>query len=279
MKFLSGLFSFILFMALGYASDKVTGRIVYIDRGEEIDRASLIFLDDGKILKSTIEQANKLALLDLDTIVHFNIDSNRFITSVLISNDVVKKESNKNLLPPLVNFEPTVLQNMDEATNVFKNFRRKETPWSQCYNRAHVWAYETKNRFNINTMKVFMFYTTKYIREYNFPWWFHVAPLTLVSEDGGISEKVLDPYFAKNPLTLKDWTKLFIQNRPTCPVISQYSDFQKNERDEYCYLYKSSMYYVQPIDLENFEKYGKTKTQWKNFEIKRAYRNSYGFLR
>lgn len=262
-----------------FSSERMTGKITYIDRGENQETYSLIFLDDGKILKSTNEQANKLALLDVETVIHFEVDSKRYIKSIKIITDPMKKEDNKNFIPPFANFEPTILSSMEEANNIFKKFRRRETPWSQCYNRAHIWTYETKNRFNINTMKVFMFYTTKYIREFNFPWWFHVAPLTLVNEDGNVSEKILDPYFAKTPLSLNEWTKLFIQNRAQCPVITHYSDFANNQNSEYCYLYKSSMYYVQPIDLDILEKYGKAKTQWSHYEIKRAYRNSYGFLR
>lgn len=148
---------------------------------------------------------------------------------------------------------------------------------SQCYNRAHVWVYEAKNNYSLNAMKVFMFYTRKYIRQYNFEWWFHVAPFTYIQEGESTVEKVLDPRFTRGPLVMKSWTDIFMRNKVTCPAITKYSQYANNQEAEYCYLYKASMYYVQPLDLENLENTGRTKTAFYNWEVNRAYRQGFSW--
>jgi hypothetical protein len=125
-------------------------------------------------------------------------------------------------------------------------------------------------------MKVFLFFTSKYIRRYDYEWWFHVAPYTLTQEDEEVRERVLDFKFTRSPLLMKNWTDLFMINKASCPVVGKYSEYRQQQDREDCYLMKESMYFLQPLDLSQLEETGRGKTNWNSFEIKRAYRNGFG---
>lgn len=249
--------------------------ISHIDYPVQGEKETLLYLSDATVIRlsdqkdiSFYEDAKNEGRL-----LKFKTDSNRYL---LDAEELPFTPSPGNVkeIPEDV-FTPTILNSPVEAATIFKNLRRNATSSSQCYNRAHIWSYESKNKFQLNSMKVFMFYTRKYIREYNFQWWFHVAPFTYVMNDGVKRETVLDPRFTKVPTEMKAWTDEFMKNKVTCPVISKYSDYANHQEDEYCYLYKTSMFYVQPLDLENLENTGKTKNTWLDYEIKRAYRNGF----
>lgn len=254
-----------------------TGTIEYIDEAKYQDELTHIYLSDGYVLKLNVKDANHLK--DYENARHeknllrFNTDKNRRIISVSSLGRAGWPVWDQG--EPLY-FEPTVLNSLIEAQRVFSSLRRGATPWSQCYNRAHVWAYESKKKFNLNSMKVFMFYTRKYIREYDFEWWFHVSPFTYVIEEGIKKERVLDLSFTRGPLLMKNWTDLFMKNKVECPVITSYSEYENNQEAQYCYLYKASMYYLQPLDLDNNERTGATKNHWLNYEVERAYWNGFG---
>lgn len=171
---------------------------------------------------------------------------------------------------------PTVLSSLDEVREIFKNLRRGSTSWSQCFNRAHIWAYESKKAYDLNSMKVFLFFTTKYIRRYDYEWWFHVSPYALTEEEGGVEERVLDFRFSRSPLQVKTWTDLFMINKASCPVVGKYSEYRQNQDQEDCYLMKASMYYLQPLDLSSLEETGRERNSWNSYEVRRAYRNGFG---
>lgn len=257
------------------------GKIHSIDPASEIDvsKETHLYIDDGYVLK--VDPKDKQALkmykqmMDNGTTAKFIADDERNIISseVIIESD---QDDEITALSVSEDYSPTVLNSVDEAQKIFNSMRRGSTSWSQCFNRAHIWAYESKNQFDLNSMKMFLFFTRKYIREYNFEWWFHVAPFTYVLEDGNTTEKILDFKFTRSPANVQKWTDLFMSNRALCPVIAKYSEYENNNGQEYCYLYKASMYYLQPLDLDNLERSGTTKSQWYNYEVRRAYRNGFG---
>ena len=252
-----------------------TGTIEYIDEAQDPKEASHLYLSDGFVLKVN----NEKEILDYEEaredkiFLRFVVDDDRKIISVTSLGKLRNPVSRTG--KPFV-YEPTVLDSLTDAQKIFNSLRRGSTSWSQCYNRAHVWAYESKKVFNLDSMKVFMFYTRKYIREYNFQWWFHVSPFTYTMEDGAKTERVLDFKFTRGPLHMKNWTDIFMKNKVECPVITKYSEYENNQEAQYCYLYKASMYYLQPLDLDNNERTGATKSEWLNYEVKRAYRNGFG---
>jgi hypothetical protein len=179
---------------------------------------------------------------------------------------------------PIDNFHMSTLSSMKEATKLFKTQKSRTRNRSQCYNRAHVWTYELSKRLTEQSNerfkpgKVWMFFTKKYIREFRYRWWFHVTPTTKVR--GAHEDIALDRTYTKQPTPLTDWKNLFIKNRAFCPTVKYYSSYRKNQWSHYCYLIKSSMYYWQPFNIENLEKGKKEKTEWKRYELKRAYRNA-----
>ena len=52
--------------------------------------------------------------------------------------------------------------------------------------------------------------------------------------------------FARNHLSRKAWTDIFIKSKRDCPVSTKYSQYRDNQETEHCYLHFASMYYWQP---------------------------------
>jgi hypothetical protein len=77
-------------------------------------------------------------------------------------------------------------------------------------------------------------------------------------------------------LPLSEWSHLFVPKKIQCPEIDHYSEYEKHQEEESCYVLKTSMYYVQPMDLKVLEERNEIKNTWKRLEIKRAYRNGFG---
>jgi len=255
------------------------GKISKIDLPVNRQELPLILMEDGMVLK--IKPEHKSDLNDYFR-AHSNGERLRIITNkrrqiVAVENlgpeEIKVFESTESF----ASFEPTVLATEVDVNNLFSKLKRGANSWSQCYNRAHVWSYESKVNQSVDTMKVFVFYTRKYIREYDFEWWFHVSPFTYVSGIERAEERVLDYRFSKAPVTMKKWTDLFMRNKVECTAINKYSDYENNQEKAYCYLYRSSMFYYQPLDLEALENTGKEKTNWVKWEVNNAYRNGFGF--
>jgi hypothetical protein len=73
-------------------------------------------------------------------------------------------------------------------TNIASQGLDKETPFSRmdrkfikpkssiCSNRALMWANDFKQKWNLDTAKVFLFYTKKKGDVSRKTWWYHVAP-------------------------------------------------------------------------------------------------------
>ncbi len=79
---------------------------------------------------------------------------------------------------------------------------------SICSNRALVWAYDMKRNYQINTAKMFLFYSDKTGTAGLKVWWYHVTPL--VNENGKLW--ALDagfPSFVNKPLIPTEWLQKF----------------------------------------------------------------------
>lgn len=273
MRLLFGLL--LLTSTLSYARTH-EATISSIDYGRNSAEETLLYLSDGYVLRipSTKNLKPYEDLRRSNKLIRFKTDQNRRLTSYRVLGTVKSSEETASLNE---DYQPSILSSQNEAAGIFSALKRGWSSRSQCYNRAHIWVYESKNSSNLNAMKVFMFYTRKYIREFNFEWWFHVAPFTYIQENGAVTERVLDPRFTKAPLAVKSWTDIFMRNKVVCPVITQYSQYENHQEAEYCYLFKTSMYYLQPLDLDNLERTGKTKTKFIKYEVDRAYRNGFGW--
>lgn len=167
-------------------------------------------------------------------------------------------------------YKPTVLDNLEQAKTYFHEARyvNKE---SQCYNRAHVWAYEWFLKHTVYSNKTWLFFTRKYIRKYKFEWWFHVSPSVQVNDNGVVKEKIMDVKYGRGPIDPKRWTDIFMQNDATCPLVKTYSDYANYPETGWCFTMRTSMFYYQPFDVEMKETWGTIKGNWYDSEVKAAY--------
>lgn len=272
-------FGFLILMLSFQLSAAIhTGSITQIDFPKHRQELPLLFLNTGYVLKIKPEHKNDVEVYHLakksGATLQFLVNKKREVLGVVnLGIRAVKEipETKTN-----VSYKPTVLASEEEAQKIFSTLRPRARKESQCYNRAHIWSFESKKTYKLNSAKVFMFYTRKYIREYNFHWWFHVAPFTYIGNRTDIQERVLDYKYTASPLPMKNWTDIFMQNHAVCPSISKYSQYSRNQEKAYCYLYRASMYYYQPLDLDALERTGKKKTNWIQWEIKNGYRNGFG---
>lgn len=262
-----------------FAKEITTDFVSYIDYPTGKEKDTLLLLSSGNVLKLPSTQNQNLKIItdakNKNQQVVFEINKDRRILNVSIKTLSLKKTALQSSSAHQ-EYHPTIHENAEDINSIFRNLRGRARRSSQCYNRAHVWAYESKNKFDLNSMKVFMFYTRRYIRRYNFHWWFHVAPFTYLKTNDAFDEKVLDYRFTQRPHAMKDWTDIFMHNKAYCPEIKLYSQYRDHQEDEDCYLLKVSMFYLQPLDLDNLERYQSVKTDWINYELKRAYRNGFG---
>lgn len=185
-------------------------------------------------------------------------------------------------------FSPTMLNN-DYVTNftseksveqIFNSQNKRLREESQCYNRAHIWAYEMRKYREegrpIQPGKMWLYFTKKYISEYRYKWWFHVAPyVTLRGKDF-----VLDRKFLSGPISLRGWTDFFIKPRTECPFISKYSQYRDIAHTGDCLIMKTSVHYYQPYQMELLER-GENPEQkkWEEWELKQAYKDGVGTSR
>lgn len=79
---------------------------------------------------------------------------------------------------------------------------------SICSNRAHMWGYDFKRQHDLDTGKIFLFYTKKTGEVGRKTWWYHVAPV--LNENNNLF--VMDAGFSaiKKPLSTQDWLHSFV---------------------------------------------------------------------
>ncbi len=175
-----------------------------------------------------------------------------------------------------VEYRPTVYASYQQATNALQSFRNDSLKDAQCYDKAHIWSYEENYYHQSRLLKVFLFFSDSYIERYNNPWWFHVAPLAQVKMGSNVVERVMDAGFAQFPLKMKLWTDIFMKNQASCKVMEKYTDYSHHPGEDDCYIYKASMYFWQPKDIEALEVGQPAKTQFINWEIRHAYKYGFG---
>lgn len=143
---------------------------------------------------------------------------------------------------------------------IFDFFRsmRLKTP-SQCFHRAYRWAHQFWRNTGALSYKVFMFFSWKYIRTFNYHWWFHVAPY--VFDDKG-QEVVLDPTYLTKPVSMKEWTDKFLRNDPVCPTVTKYMGHSAHGQGQWCYLVKARMEVYHPNTVEAVNKGGPRVKTW-----------------
>lgn len=257
-----------------------------IDISEKAFEPSLIFLASGHVLKLYPSQNELLQLLQSAKqerdLLKFTSNEEREITNIAYINPqrsqtpLVINRLEKSMVEEIPNVEekPTVLKTLNHVRELFK-YARINNKESQCFNRAHVWSYEWKADKNINTAKMFIFFSVKYIREHNFHWWFHVAPYSHVVIGNKIKERILDKKYLPGPSTLRQWIDRFMENGTKCRTVKLYSDYANYPESGECYLMRSNMYTYWPHDLEKQELDGTIKYNWVPEELHIAYSEAF----
>lgn len=174
-----------------------------------------------------------------------------------------------------IQFIPTILPSYAAATRLLESFSNADVSGSQCYDRAHVWAY-TAARNSYHLEKAWIFFADHFIAANRFKWWFHVAPIATVKMQGTIQKRIADRKFSEFPLKVKLWTDLFMPLKQECREIERYTDYSEHPGEDDCYLITSTPYYWQPKDLEKFAKEGTEKEGWIDSEIRHAFKHAFG---
>lgn len=213
-------------------------------------------------LRSSLESQEKI-----EVVLDKNLNIISFQTIGPATDDNMSTE-----IPPeeMMTYNPSVVSS-STASRVFGSMRRDYQKESQCYNRAHIWTYEEFRRSSLRTNKLFLFFTSRYIRRYRYHWWFHVTPMIYVGGTGKESWFTLDRRYTSGPLSTRTWTNVFMYNDAYCPVVYKYSSYRNNQQVQDCYLIPTSMYFWQPRDIEQQERTGYYKKQYFSSEISHAY--------
>ena len=294
--------SLILISQFSVASTKVIG-IFDLEATDRSGRDFVVFATDGQVYNfndvselniEQLKQAKKYkekVTVEVSNVSHFediqglrnNIIDIKRITPVVRFSKRQKNELKNDYAPSMIlNDYVTDFTNEDKLDAIFRSQRNNHREDSQCYNRAHIWSYEMRKHNEggrvVQPGKMWLYFTKKYVREYKYKWWFHVAPyVTLQGED-----TVMDRKYLKGPISLRGWTDFFIKPRTECPFIDRYSYYENNRSTATgdCYLMKTSVHYYQPYQMELIEK-GENPEQkkWEDWELKQAYRDGLGTSR
>ena len=164
-------------------------------------------------------------------------------------------------MPTLNGYQPSLIASEQSAEALYADLPTSVFEGnSGCYQRAHVWANQMNKDYGIKSMKVFMFFSNRYKREFHYKWSYHVAPLIPVMQaDGTIEEMVFDPTFTSAPSWAKDqsvydnkpvsiqaWSRYFIFPDVECKVVNSYDDYFNNQDQYYCFIMKAPMYEYSP---------------------------------
>jgi hypothetical protein len=177
-----------------------------------------------------------------------------------------------------VDYEPTVVS-LKGTNKLFSAMRSKKEfrKGSQCYNRAHVWTYEMAQRFGLNSLKIYIFFSAPYREEYGrkAKWWFHVAPavMALDAKTGQKKVMVLDKVFFNRPAEVREWTDRFMLNDYKCEVVDDWYAYRNYQDIHDCFIIVKSMYFWQPLDIKKLANGELAPESFGNWRIERAYKN------
>lgn len=268
---------FLILFSYSVEAKLVRGKIESFNLGEE-NSSHLVLLEDGQVLFLDPVKVGILKSLKKyrDSLINFQIDSKQNIVSFKIETKKLEEYQSESIKNFLEVYRPTVFENEKDVYSIFYEMRDdfKENS-GQCYNMAHIWAYEEFIRNGTNSTKLFMFFTTKYIRKYRFPWWFHVAPTVYFKKENSSLQRVLDRRYTTYPNTVKEWTDTFVASKRRCKKVQRYGHYNKNSQTEDCYLIETSMYFWQPRDIRLRDTESKVKSVFIKRELIHAEKEAF----
>ncbi|MBK7961524.1 MAG: hypothetical protein IPK04_10205 [Bdellovibrionales bacterium] len=266
----------LLFVAHLVSAAELKTRLVNVATPEKSDKEVMVFAEaEGRVLWADANDEAMLSALrtaqkeGLYAALRFDDESGKIFGAELLEvgnlEEGYEAKSDKQSI-----YSPTVMNSLGDAQSLFDRQDGNTKRWSQCFNRAHGWSYDMWNMSGVNSMKVFIFFTQRYIKEYRYRWWFHVAPFVIVQTNSGPVEHVMDVSFSKGPIQMHLWTDMFMKNRAACPTVERYSQYRNNQWEQDCYLIQASMYYRTPKDLELLETQGRQELTWNLNEVREA---------
>lgn len=277
------LFVFVLLtQSMAQAGELIT-TVFNVIESNKTERLLVLSGSDGRIYKTHKSEENlKYFKSFLGQIVKLTFKENGkelFISKIERANSAEVDPSVMDLnhfqYNQLREFAPTDVQSIEAATSIFDGMlndgdRRR----SQCFKRAHMWAFDMWSKMGISSQKVFIFYTQRYIQLEDFEWWFHVAPVVVVKGE----DYVLDGTFMKKPITIREWQNYFIKSEKlTCPLARNYDEYSKNQWTRLCFLMKVPMYFFSPLDIENRDTKNIPRNHWVLEELQDARRAFKGY--
>lgn len=264
-----------------FAVEDISTRILHIDYPEAPTENYEIMIakDRGiyEISKANVELIN-LATKALESNASIELSKTETeITGIKIveSGDDLLDFYPSEGMHPMSGYTPSDIGSYDLAEELFKSLKKRTKWFTQCFNRAHVWAKQMYNSHNVNSMKILIYYTKKYRREVNGKWWFHIAPMINIKGD----YFVMDKEFTRKPVRDFEWEKIFTKKLEEkgihghrCKVIKNIDEFyaEENQKNEYCNIQVTSMYYWEPNDMSRLVKTGIEKTEFINWELRAA---------
>jgi hypothetical protein len=264
----------LLFVFVGRLSAvTITSTIDSIEDSPGKGQPHLIYLTNGRVVFVSREDQESLNAfyrsLERQETLAVKVDQ----SYGLVSAHTAPSENVPDVLGSSENlsFEPTVVSNLSSAQAIFGRMRKDYQNNSQCYNRAHVWAYEEFQKSGLKSLKLFLFFTSRYIRNYRYKWWFHVSPMVQVNENGASVSRVLDRRYTSGPRVISNWTRNFIYSGRACPIVNTYAEYRNHQWEEDCYLIPVSMYFWQPRDIERRDRTGYEKQEFFRSELNHAY--------
>lgn len=257
----------------------ITSRVANLDAPEGETEALLMLEDEGRILRADARDDSLMAALRASAengdVLRFDVDGGEVRGVELVGRDVAPAAGVAEEKSAQFNSEITVLASPAAAEELNMTLDRA-TKWrSQCYNRAHGWAYDMWRTRGVVSGKMFIFFSAKYIRQYKYDWWFHVAPYVYVDVDGEKVEYILDREYMRVPRPRRGWTDYFMYNDAECREVSVYSHYRNRQESAWCFLMPKSMYFRQPLDIKAEEDTGVVKTSFQMWEVRQARRQAF----
>lgn len=258
---------------------QISTQIFDIDYAKDGQKETLILLNSGLVAKVPAGKSTILNQLSehksKDQTYKFTLDEKRFIVAVEPTERVSLIPANaRRSNTEKFTYIPTTIASMDIVKKYHKEARYNPKD-SQCFNRAMVWTYEWWKNHSLKSNKILIYFSRTYIRRYNFEWWFHIAPYVHVMDNGKVVERVLDVKYTNGPRTFKQWTDIFVNKDPVCPVITKFSDYADYPYTGDCFIQRTNMYTYQPADLQMHEAWNYTKTNFLLQEVKQAYEEAF----
>ena len=256
-------------------------RILHVDEPEVMGESYEVLVAKNRLaLKVSPNQTLLIEKIlkaeELNSVVELETEEDTLLSlTVIEEGDDVRDFYPSDEVHPMMNYTPSNVESLEVAEQMF-NYLKKRTKWfTECFNRAHIWSKQMYDRNNVDSMKVFIFYTKKYRREIKGKWWFHVAPMIDINGE----YYVMDKEFTQEPARFKNWEHIFTKkmeakgiNGYRCSVIRNIKEYYDtyNQNNEYCNILITSMHYWMPLDMSNLDRKGIQQTEWSNRDLRSA---------